>query len=208
MRALRSGRQARKISTPLVAILVLGGCAASIPPVDVTRFHAAEPVARSGGIMIEPASGGQEGSVEFRTYAGAVSRELQRIGFTDETHVQALAPSRYVALISFSRDVRSLAAAAKSPVGVGVGGSTGSYGSGLGVGIGINLSGKPKNIVTTRLSVQIRARDTNEAIWEGRASTQAKEGNPASQPGIAAEKLAAALFSGYPGKSGETITVK
>ena len=95
-----------------------------------------------------------------------------------------------------------------SSVGVGLGGSTGSYGSGLGLGIGIDLSGKPKDIVTTSLAVQIRKRADNSAIWEGRATTQAKDGSPAAQPGLAAAKLASALFSGYPGKSGETITVK
>ena len=91
---------------------------------------------------------------------------------------------------------------------VGVGGSTGSYGSGIGLGIGINLSGKPKDIVTSTLSVQIRRRADNLAIWEGRASTDAKDGSPAAQPGIAAAKLAGALVRDYPGQSGQTITVK
>jgi hypothetical protein len=87
-------------------------------------------------------------------------------------------------------------------------GSTGSYGSGLGVGIGINLSGKPKPVVATRLRVQLRNAADKRAIWEGRAETQAKEGSPAAQPGLAAGKLADALFQGFPGQSGATITVK
>lgn len=188
------------------AAFALSGCAATIPPVEVTRFHAEGPVAQSGGFLVESA-GQPDNSMEFRTYAGAVSQEMQRLGFVDEAGKQTFAPSQYVALLSYSRDVRS-PMVAKSPVSVGVGGSTGSYGSGLGVGIGIDLSGKPKDVVTTQLSVQIRRRADNAAIWEGRAITQAKDGSPAAQPGIAAAKLAAALFSGYPGKSGETITVK
>ena len=76
------------------------------------------------------------------------------------------------------------------------------------MGIGINLSGKPKDQILSQLSVQIRRRADNQSIWEGRAMTEAKDGTPAAQPGLAAEKLARALFGDYPGKSGETITVK
>ena len=50
--------------------------------------------------------------------------------------------------------------------------------------------GKPKDQISTQLSVQIRKRATDLAIWEGRATTQAKDGTPASQPGIAAASSA------------------
>mgnify|MGYP006077721795 CR=1 FL=1 len=191
----------------VLPLMLLGGCATAVSPVEVTRFHAPDPVARSGGFLVEPMVVQLVETIEFRTYAAAVSQEMQRIGFTDEAGKQTLAPSEYVVRVDAQRTVQS-PLAARSPVSVGVGGSTGSYGSGVGLGIGIDLSGKPKDIVTTSLSVQIRKRADNSAIWEGRAVTQAKEGTPAAQPGLAAAKLASALFSGYPGKSGETITVK
>lgn len=190
----------------LPVLMVLGGCAAAIPPVEVTRFHAPDPVPSNGGFLIEPMAGPSD-SIEFRTYAGAVSQELQRIGFTDEAGKQTTMPSAYIVRIDVQRTVQS-PLAARSPVSVGVGGSTGSYGSGVGLGIGIDLSGKPKDVVTSLLAVQIRKRSDNSALWEGRATTQAKEGAPAAQPGIAAAKLASALFRDWPGKSGETITVK
>lgn len=191
----------------LPAVALLGGCATAVSPVEVTRFHAPDPVARSGGFLIESMVPQVSDSIEFRTYAAAVSQEMQRIGFTDEAGKQTLVPSEYVVRVDAQRSVQS-PLVNRSPVSVGVGGSTGSYGSGVGLGIGIDLSGKPKNIVTTSLSVQIRKRADNSTIWEGRAMTQAKEGTPAAQPGLAAAKLASALYSGYPGKSGETITVK
>lgn len=183
---------------------LLAGCAAAVPPVEVTRFHngATTP---SGTIAIEEAANNSDVSMEFRTYAAAVGQELQRIGFTQKADDTA---SSYVARVSFERSFRPTGVANRSPVSVGVGGSTGSYGSGIGLGIGINLSGKPKDIVTSTLSVQIRRRADNLAIWEGRASTDAKDGSPAAQPGIAAAKLASALFKDYPGQSGQTITVK
>ncbi|MFO1261387.1 MAG: DUF4136 domain-containing protein [Sphingomonadaceae bacterium] len=196
-----------KARLALPAVLLLSACATSVAPVEVTRFHTPDPVPASGGFLIEPMITGGDSSMEFITYAAAVSQELQRVGFTDESGKQTFAASQYVVKMDVQRNVQS-PYSNRSPVSVGVGGSTGSYGSGLGLGIGIDLSGKPKDIVTTSLAVQIRKRADNSAIWEGRATTQAKDGSPAAQPGLAAAKLASALFSGYPGKSGETITVK
>ena len=91
---------------------------------------------------------------------------------------------------------------------MGVGGSTGSYGSGLGVGIGLNLSGPPPEQVETELAVAIRDRKTDKVLWEGRASFTVKASSPLASTQLGAPKMAAALFAGFPGNSGETITVK
>lgn len=193
--------------------LPLSACATAVPPVEVTRFHVNDP-ARTGTIAVEEMPGNPDISLEFRTYAAAVSQELQRVGFTP---AQAGAPSDYVALVSFRRSFRPSGVDRSSdrPVSVGVGGGIGSGGGrrggtfgGLGLGVGINLSGKPKDIVTTELHVQMRRRSDSSAVWEGRASTEGRQGTPAAQPGLAAQKLAAALIGGYPGESGRTITVK
>ena len=187
--------------------LSLSACATAIPPVEVTRFHIGNP-ARSGTIAVEEMRGNPDVSLEFRTYAAAVSQEWQRVGFTP---VSAGATSDYVASVAFRRSFRpsGVDRGSDRPVSVGVGGGIGSGGfSGMGVGVGINLSGKPKDIVTTELHVQLRRRADSTMIWEGRALTEAREGTPAAQPGLAAQKLSAALIEGYPGESGRTITVK
>jgi hypothetical protein len=186
--------------------LSLSACATAVPPVEVTRFHINDP-ARSGTIAVEEMRGNPDISLEFRTYAAAVAQEWQRVGFTPVT---AGATSDYVASVAFRRSFRpSGVDRSGKPVSVGVGGGIGSGGySGLGVGIGINLSGKPKDIVTTELHVQLRRRADSTMIWEGRALTEAREGTPAAQPGLAAQKLSAALIGGYPGESGRSITVK
>lgn len=193
-------------ATPLAA------CATAGPPVEVTRFHVDNP-ARAGTIAVEEMPGNPDVSLEFRTYANAVSQAFAQAGFTPADGKQ----SDYVALVSFSRTFRPTGdpRGDDKPVSVGVGGSFGSGGGrrggsfgGLGVGVGINLSGKPKDIVTTQLQVQLRRRSDSSTIWEGRASTQARQGTAASQPVAAAQKLATALIGGYPGESGRTITVK
>jgi hypothetical protein len=186
--------------------LPLAACATAVPPVEVTRFHIDNPP-RAGSIAVEEMPGNPDISLEFRTYAAAVQQEWQRVGFSPAPTGGA---SDYVALVSFRRSFRpSGVDRSGKPVSVGVGGGIGSGGySGLGVGVGINLSGKPKDIVTTELQVQLRRRSDSTTIWEGRAATEAKQGTPAAQPGLAAQKLAAALIGGYPGESGRTITVK
>jgi hypothetical protein len=174
--------------------------------VEVTRFHIDNPP-RAGTIAVSEAPDNPDVGLEFRTYATAVSAELQRAGFTPGADMS----SDYIALVGFQRSFRPTGQGVEKPVsvGVGVGGGLGSGGySGLGVGIGINLSGKPKDMVTTELRVQIRRRSDSATVWEGRGYTEAREGSPAAQPGIAAAKVAGALIGGYPGESGRTIRVK
>lgn len=199
----------RLILTAALA-LPLAACAASTPPVEVTRFHVPDP-ARSGTVAVEEMPGNPDVSLEFQTYAGAVAQAWQRVGFTP---APAGAASDYVALVSFRRGFRPTGVdRGGSPVSVGVGGGFGggsrggSFG-GMGLGIGINLSGKPKDIVTTELHVQLRRRSDSQTIWEGRAMTEAKQGTPAAQPAAAAQKLADVLIGGYPGESGRTMIVK
>lgn len=189
----------------LCAALALSGCATAIPPVEVTRFHVDNPAA-TGTVAVREMPNNPDVGLEFRTYASAVGRELQRVGFTESGDDGA----EYIAYVSLRRAFRSPVDEGKhKPVSVGVGGAVGSGGySGLGLGIGIDLSGPPKGLVTTELAVQLRRRADGAAIWEGRASTSAREGSPAAQPGLAAAKLASALLGGYPGESGRTITVK
>ena len=175
------------------------------PPVDVTRFHNAQVAPIVPGSVTIQANVMEEGhsrSIEYATYTAAILHEMQRIGFTEARGDL----SQYIVRYTIDRAVLS-AGGSRSPVSVGVGGSTGSYGSGVGMGIGINLGGQPKDKIATELSVRITNRNSGSVVWEGRAWVEAKQGSPASQPGLAAAKLAEALFRDFPGESGTTIRV-
>lgn len=189
----------------LAASIALSGCVAPVGPVEVTRFHApgAAPLGQ-GTVSVEPAAGQQDG-IEFRTYAGAVMRELQRVGYADAAG--GTGPGRQVATLSIERHTYQPGRAG-SPVSVGVGGGTGSYGSGVGVGIGLDLSGPPPEQVETRMHVMIRERASGQTIWEGRARFAVRADSPLAQTPLGAAKMAEALFKGFPGQSGETILVK
>ncbi|MEP7350972.1 MAG: DUF4136 domain-containing protein [Sphingorhabdus sp.] len=177
--------------------LSLSGCVVPTGPVEVTRFNrASEGVTYgSGSYAIEVAGQGLAAS----PYLAAVAREMQRVGYNEKP----LNPDVTAEVRVNVADIRP----ARSPVSVGVGGSTGSYGSGVGLGLNIDLSGAAKGHVETTLAVRILRRSDNLVIWEGKASQTAKAGSPAAQPGIAASKLAQALFQDFPGVSGETIRV-
>jgi hypothetical protein len=189
----------------LAASMALAGCVAPVGPVEVTRFHApgAVPLGQ-GTIRVEPATG-QDNGIEFRTYAGAVMRELTRVGYVDAASASGTA--QQVALLSIERHTL-LPGRNRNPVSVGVGGSTGSYGSGVGVGIGIDLSGPPPEQVETQMHVMIRESGSGRTIWEGRARFTVRGDSPLAQTPLGAAKMTEALFKGFPGESGETILVK
>ena len=192
--------------TPIFMLLasasLVSGCAATIPPVEVTRFHAGQTIAPAA-ITIQPLGSGDLQALEFRTYAAAVGQQLAALGFTDSADPK----SPYIAEVDYTRGTRT-DFNRRSPVTIGVGGGTGGGGFGIGLGTSFGIGGtKSRDTIITKLSVRIKTRADGRALWEGRAQTEAPSRAPAAQPGLAAEKLASALFKGFPGQSGETITV-
>jgi hypothetical protein len=191
------------VIVPAICLAALSACVAPVGPVEVTRFHLPG-TGQLGNttIAVEPATGMDGASLEFRTYAAAIARELARVGYSE-----LATGSRQVALVTMER--RSFQPGrSRSPVSVGVGGNTGGYGSGVGLGVGFNLSGPPAEQVVTRLSVMIRDRQSGETLWEGRAGFAVKANSPLADAQLGAAKMAEALFGDFPGNSGETILVK
>lgn len=194
-------------SAVLLALpMVLSACATATPPVEVTRFHAPETVGRLGRgvIAVVPASGGSASAFELATYRAAIARELARLGYVEAA--PGIGASQ-IAEFRLDREVLR-AASDRSPVSVGVGGSTGSYGSGVGVGVGINLGGGSPDRVETELAVTIRDVASRQSLWEGRAGFGAARNSRDAGTQAAANRIAAALFSAFPGRSGETIEVR
>ena len=192
--------------TALAALAALAGCTATgqrAGPVDVTRYHLNEPVA-PGTIALEPLATSGTVSPEYRIYADAVGTELEQLGF-----VRAAAPesSDYVVGVAFRRASRGVLQE-RPPVTIGVGGgSYGGGGIGLGGGVSFGVGGGEKEVILSELSVQLRRRTDDTVIWEGRAQGDSLGGAEGVPPIVVAERLADALFRGFPGESGITITV-
>ena len=193
------------LASPLAALLLLSACVVPTGPVEVTRFNrAAEGIVYgSGSYTVVPSPAAKTGeTLALSPYLAAVAREMQRVGYSEKIDGSDV-------VVEVTVDTARMEAAKQSPVSVGVGGSTGSYGSGVGVGVGINLGslgGSGAQVITT-LRIRMLRRTDNVVIWEGRASQTAGAKSPAAQPGIAASKLAAALFKIFPGESGTSSTV-
>ena len=193
-------------SATMLLAVALAGCTSSgrvVQPVEATRFHLNQPIAR-GEVAVEPFAGAAAGP-EFNVYAAAVARQLAALGWSLAPEVGA---SEQVALVGIEQG--SLAEAPRrSPVSVGVGGGTGGYGSGVGVGVGLNLGGKRSGeIIRTTLQVRIKRRSDGTVFWEGRASDAVRAGAEEAQPAAIADRLASALFRDFPGESGHTIRVE
>ena len=188
----------------LGSALALAGCAAQQPTARVTRFHLGQPIAR-GEIAVEPRNPATAKSLEFSTYANAVGAELARAGFR---LAPGLAKSELVAVVDVSRGTRAMYDEG-SPFSIGIGGGT--FGRNVGVGGGVSFpvgKSRTRELIGTQLAVQIKRRSDGTVIWEGRAMSEARSDTPYADPDAAVPRLAAALFQGFPGESGRTITVK
>ena len=199
---------------PLLAIGIgaaaLAGCAttAPLPPTEVIRYHLGEPIAR-GTVMVEPLSGGAPASLEFKTYAAAVQGELLKVGYS--VPAQGATPD-YVATVGFARTSQE-GPPRRSPISIGIGGGgfsggggrRGGGGVGLGGGIGFPIGrSRPTQLLVAELAVTIKRRADQSPIWEGKAQGISDIKGADEQ----ASKLARALFTGFPGDSGRTITVR
>lgn len=193
-----------KTAPLLLAALLLAGCAVPsyVSPVEVTRFAAPQAVLGSGTIAILPAPGTDNMAPEYAAFAGAIRGELESLGY------QVVAQGgAQTALLSLSQNVRP-PEPRRGPVSVGGGAGVGTYGAGVGLGIGIDLTPRPPEAIETRLALAIRPAVGGSNLWEGRAVMSATANSDYASAEAAATRMAAALLQGFPGTSGETISVE
>lgn len=196
----------RPAGAACAAALLLSACATGprVEPTKVTRFHLGQPIA-PGTVAIEPRPGAEARGPEFDSYAAIIAGELGRLGFRQAASLPA---SELVAVVDVARGSRE-GLARSSGLSIGLGG--GSYGGGVGVGGGVSVPvGRPRSseVVGTMLAIQLKRRSDGSIIWEGRAQSEAAAGSPGADPDQSVRRLAAALFQGFPGESGRTITLK
>ena len=187
--------------------LALAACATgrSAEPIEVTRFVAPQARAQLGDarLMVETAPGSPEQGLALEPYKEAVARELAAFGYVENARPSA----DQIASVSVERTELDRNGR-RSPVTGSIGGSTSRYGNSVGVGVEINLGGGSGRTVVTRMSVFLRDKTSGEVLWEGRARLVAPAKSELAQSGPAAYALANALFTGFPGNSGETIEVE
>lgn len=195
-----------RIAILLAGALLATACSTTTAsyPVEVTRYRA-DNVGR-GTIALVPADARDTGSLEFRAYADAVGDALSKQGYTV---VAPAGDATYIALIEVRADQRQVRTRSPFSIGLGGGSYSGGYGGGVGVGGGVSIpiGSRTKTQVATTLSVKINTRD-GMGVWEGRAQSQEVRNPGTGITAISAARVANALFTGFPGESGRTISVK
>ncbi len=201
----------RSIMVLALAGASLTACATgpSLPPTEVLRYHLGEPLDR-GTIAVQPLTAGAPASIEFKSYAAAVQGQLIKVGYNPPAPG---AKPMLIATVAFTRTTQA-GPPKRSPFSVGIGGGgfsggRGGGGVGLGGGVGFPIGGGGRDaILVTEMAVTIKRSLDQSPVWEGRAQTFADARKPDATSQIQAEKLASALFAGFPGESGRTIQVK
>ena len=186
--------------------MLLGFAAPALAaPVEVTRFHTPDSLATLGrrAVAVVPAAGGVASSLEQQTWIDAVGRELAALGFGAATPGAA----DVMAEVRVERETLH-SERRRGPVSVGVGGSTGGWHSGVGLGVGFSLGGGPRERVHTLLAVTLRDRASGRSLWEGRAENVESAKAREAGADLAATRLAHALFAGFPGTSGGTVSAR
>jgi hypothetical protein len=187
-----------------LGVPLLAGCAkpSYVSPVSVTRFTSEEQSQLGRGtISVEASASTQTDTLEYGLFAAEVADELGSLGY-----MVVESGADQLAVISLEQTVAS--PYRRNPVSVGGGASVGSYGSGVGLGVGIDLSGPDPDQISTQLFVAIRPANGGDNLWEGRASGVATSNSPLADPAANSDRMARALFFGFPGVSGETIQVE
>lgn len=200
-----------RVSAVLLAALAVSGCATTArnAPTDVIRYHLGEPLAR-GTVIVQPAGDtGINQPLSSQPFTDAVARQLGTAGYTPAAPGGVV---QFIATVEVRRSAQE-GPPRPSPFSIGLGGGTFSGGRrggvGLGGGIGFPVGrSRSTQILGTELNVTIKRRVDQSPIWEGHARTVARTDNRRPEPDAAvADKLAGALFTGFPGESGRTITV-
>lgn len=194
-----------RVPAVLIAALAVSACATTARPgpTDVIRYHLGEPLPR-GTVVVQPASDYQP--LSSQPFADAVARQLGTVGYVPAAPGGAV---QFIATVDVRRTAQE-GPPRQSPVSIGIGGGGFSGGRrggfGLGGGVGFPIGGgRPTQVIGTELNVTIKRREDQSPVWEGHARTVG--GRPEADA-VVADKLARALFTGFPGESGRTITVR
>jgi len=190
----------KKLGLSLLLVTLMAACTSPRFEADVVRFHNLTPATNFQGqsIVVMPLDPAQNG-LEFATYADVIGHKLATLGFQP---AQFQGNADYIAIVDFTiQPVSALDDRGSSPVSVGVG--VGGVGRHVGVSVGTIFGvgdRKPKDIYSRFLSIALKNQTSNEVVYEGRVSSNGKEGSPI----LILPIMADALFADFPGPSGAT----
>ena len=174
--------------------------------IDVARFRAEGPGGEALGkgtigVIAAPVEVGAGDPRDLATFEAAVVDQLAKAGYDVAT---ADPTGGQVTELRLRRAVVEPEEAPHKPVSGAMTMGVSNHGSMMGMALAVDLSKPRKALVSTRLEVRIKDRKSDAALWEGRAEIVTREGDARWGDQAIAARLAAALFDGFPGRTGET----
>ena len=217
-------RRFLRLAAPL-ALMAVAGCAQNFNA-QVNRFQAL-PAAQGQTFVIKAGDPKLDGGLEFASYASQVSQRLQALGYQ-----AAATPDAASLVVSLSYDVDN----GKEKIRQTYSGFSGScwgyydpfcnrfgyypvswrggrygsgfydpflFGGGFGYGGGFGNEIESYTVYTSGLTMNIAKQGTNERVFEGNAKAMSLNNNLT----YLVPNLIQAMFTGFPGNSGETIKI-
>ncbi|HEX8401239.1 MAG TPA: DUF4136 domain-containing protein [Allosphingosinicella sp.] len=209
------------------ALLALSACATGLPT-QVSRFQAL-PAPAGQSFIIQATDPQNQGGLEFSRYADLVRRNL-----ISEGYVEASSPASATFVVSLDYGVDN--GQTKVVTRPGIGGGFG-FGSGFGAGFGFGrfgyhrpfysrfgygggfrspfyygwndpfLSGYGEvdsyTVYTSYLDLDIKRTADGQSLFEGTAKARSRTDNLQ----VLVPNLVEAMFTGFPGNSGETVRI-
>jgi uncharacterized protein DUF4136 len=201
------------------ALLMLGGCATGLPT-QVSRYQAM-PVPAGQSFVIQPADPEDRGGLEFSRYADLVRRHLVEEGYSEAGSAQA---ATLVVSLDYGVDDGRQQVVTRPAIGYsryGWGGfgyrpywsRFGGYGRfrspfyygwddpfwyrGFGDDIDVYT------VYTSFLDLDIKRAADGQSVFEGTARARSRT----DDLGLLVPNLVEAMFTGFPGNSGETVKI-
>ncbi|WP_372917423.1 DUF4136 domain-containing protein [Sandarakinorhabdus sp.] len=214
-----------RLMLPLAAALALSACVAPFEA-RVARFQQLLPAAGTS-FVVEPRDKANEGGLEFATYANLVRQNLVAAGYQEAASAEAAALT-----VQLDYHVSAPREKVQSRPGMGFGGWGGGFGPGFGWGpywgagwggfggwgggfgglggFGGGWGGGFNNDVysvtnyNTVVAMRINRNADKRSVFEGRAETVSNSNNLTRL----VPNLVTAIFTNFPGNSGETVRVR
>ena len=197
-----------RLALPLALAIGLSACSTPFKA-DVSRFAVPLPAPQGQTFAVVPEDPKLAGGLEFATYANSVAAEMQELGY-----VRAATPESADLLVRFDyrvdggrervrTDFNGVGAA-----GFGPWGRWGGWGGG-GWGLGFNdpFFGGPDvrsfTVYTSEVDLKIDRRADGQRLFEGKAEAA----STSNRLGYLVPNLVEAMFTGFPGNSGETVRI-
>ncbi len=207
LRSMSPLKSLKRFALPVALALGLAACSTPFKA-DVSRFAVPLPAPQGQSFAVVAEDPKNAGGLEFATYANVVAEELTQIGYT-----RAASPESADMLVRLDYRVDGGRERVRTDLNGGAFGPWGPWGGwgggfgGWGFGFNDPFLGGPNvrsyTIYTSGVDVKIDRRADGQRLFEGKAEAVSRSNRlPRLVP-----NLVDALFTGFPGNSGETVRI-